>query len=220
MQSSMSKGLPGLSGMEHIGLGVSNLDEAVDFLCEVIGCELLYRHGPYAPPVGTPDSENLAVKYLGAPPDTVVSIAMLRCGNGANLELFEVSSAARNARVPQFVDNGSSHFCFYVEDIEQAVEHLRAHDVRIFSGIMHAPGIESGEGSTCVHFLAPWGQMLEVIAYPNGKLYEKDTHLRLWQPSRPETWRSPEDDFDLSPAEKAGTPPPIDGGMSVPRASS
>ena len=204
MNEASSKGLPGVSGMEHIGLVVPDLDQAIEFLCDVIGCELVYRHGPHGPyPEDTPAEENMAVKYTGAPRDIKTNIAMLRCGNGANMEIFETESRERVARIPRFVDNGSTHFCFYVSNIEKAVEHLRAHGVEIFGGIWQTPGIESGEDSTCVHFLAPWGQMFEIIAFPNGKVYEESTHLRLWQPDRPDTWRSPENNFALSPAEQA-----------------
>jgi catechol 2,3-dioxygenase-like lactoylglutathione lyase family enzyme len=197
-----SRGVPGLSGMEHIGLDVPDLDEAIAFFCDVIGCDLMYRHGPYAYPDGTPDADNYFVNYLGQPADTETRIAMLRCGNGTNLELFETASASRNEHIPQFVDRGSSHFCFYVDDMEAAVGHLRGHDVNVFGGIATTFGVEAGEESTNTHFLSPWGQMLELISYPHGRLYEQDTSLRLWQPDRPETWRL-SGRSNPSPAESA-----------------
>ena len=43
----MSKGLPGLSHVDHVGLTVPNLDAAVRFYCDVIGCHELYRMGPF-----------------------------------------------------------------------------------------------------------------------------------------------------------------------------
>ena len=43
----MSKGLPGLSHVDHVGLTVPELDIAVKFYCDVIGGHELYRLGPF-----------------------------------------------------------------------------------------------------------------------------------------------------------------------------
>jgi len=42
------KGLPGLRGSDHIGITVPDLDEAVDFFVNVIGCEPFYTLGPFS----------------------------------------------------------------------------------------------------------------------------------------------------------------------------
>ena len=41
-------GMPGLRGLEHVGLTVPNLDDAVRFFCEVIGCEHVLDAGTVA----------------------------------------------------------------------------------------------------------------------------------------------------------------------------
>ena len=43
----MSKGLPGLSHVDHVGLTVPDLDAAVGFYCDVFGGHELYRLGPF-----------------------------------------------------------------------------------------------------------------------------------------------------------------------------
>ncbi len=43
----MSKGLPGLSHVDHVGLTVPDLDAASKFYCDVIGGYELYRLGPF-----------------------------------------------------------------------------------------------------------------------------------------------------------------------------
>jgi hypothetical protein len=73
--------------------------------------------------------------------------------------------------------------------MEAAVDYLRARDVEGFGGIAATLGVQAGEASTNTHFLASWGRMLELISYPHGRLYERDTDLRLWQPDKPDTWR-------------------------------
>ena len=43
----MSRGLPGLSHVDHVGLTVPNFEAAVRFYCDVIGGYELYRIGPF-----------------------------------------------------------------------------------------------------------------------------------------------------------------------------
>ena len=39
------KGLPGLQGPEHVGITVPDLDAAIDFFIDVIGCEMVFDGG-------------------------------------------------------------------------------------------------------------------------------------------------------------------------------
>lgn len=180
------KGVPTLSGLEHIGLTVPDLDEAIDFFCEVIGCELLYKHGPYVDE--NEGAENFYHHYVELHPRTVATIAMLRCGNGSNLELFEFEAPAQKREVPPFSDFGGAHLTFYVEDMDRAVQYLRERGVHVMGGIAESPGPEAGRASTNTHFKTPWGQMLELISYPHGRDYERETEGRLWMPAEPDTW--------------------------------
>jgi glyoxylase I family protein len=36
-----------------------------------------------------------------------------------------------------------------------------------------------------VYFLSPWGMQFELVSFPNGKAYEKDSPVKLWHPARP-----------------------------------
>ena len=40
-------GLPGLTGVDHVGLTVPDLEKATSFLVDVLGCEYLYSLGPF-----------------------------------------------------------------------------------------------------------------------------------------------------------------------------
>ena len=127
-------GPPAGSGIEHIGLCVPDLDEAIDWFCNVIGCEYMYRQGP-----ATDDStgdDNMFTKYVGLHPRTRADIAMLRCGNGPNLELFQFDAPDQNRRMPRFSDAGGAHLAFYVDDVETGYAYLRAQQgIDTFGGI-------------------------------------------------------------------------------------
>jgi hypothetical protein len=39
-------------------------------------------------------------------------------------------------------------------------------------------------GQRWVYFLTPWGMQLELVSFPEGKAYEKDSSVILWHPAR------------------------------------
>lgn len=172
-----TRGLPGLRGPDHVGLTVPDLQEAVRFFVEVIGCEPFYELGPFAD-AGT----NWMQDHLGVHPRAEIpSIRVLRCANGANLELFEYRAPGQATAPPRNSDIGGHHLAFYVDDMAAAVAHLRAHGVTILGEPTPMVGGPSA-GETWVYFLAPWGLQLELVSYPGGKAYESDFAGRLWDP--------------------------------------
>lgn len=42
--ASQAAGIPGLRGADHVGISVADLDEAVTFFVDVLGCEAIFRH--------------------------------------------------------------------------------------------------------------------------------------------------------------------------------
>lgn len=176
--TSTHKGLPGLAGTDHIGITVPDIEQAVEFFVDVIGCEELYSMGPFR------DDEGGWMKtHLNVQPRAVIpNVRMLRCKNGSNYELFEYLVDGQASAPPANSDIGGHHVAFYVDDIDAAVEHLRAHDVQVLGGpTTMAEG--SNAGMSWVYFLAPWGLQMELVSYPNGQGYEKLTERRLWHPA-------------------------------------
>ncbi|APR04339.1 VOC family protein [Thauera chlorobenzoica] len=172
-------GLPGLRGTDHIGFTVPDLDEAVDFFVGVIGCEPFYELGPFAA-----DDDWMATHLDVHPRAVMKRLKFLRCRHGSNFELFEYDAPGQNRRQPRNSDVGGHHLAFYVDDIDAALAHLRAHGVRILGEpTVRTSGPNAGQ--TWVYFLAPWGMQLELVSFPDGKGYERDTARRLWHPARP-----------------------------------
>lgn len=171
--------LPGLRGIEHIGITVPDLAAAVAFFVDVIGCEAFYELGPFA------SQGSWMQEHLNVHPRTVMRrLRFLRCGFGPNLELFEYDAPEQSRAVPLNSDVGGHHLAFYVDDFEAALRHLRTHGVRVLG----EPTIRTegpSAGQTWVYFLAPWGLQLELVSYPGGKQYEKDGTARLWHPANP-----------------------------------
>jgi catechol 2,3-dioxygenase-like lactoylglutathione lyase family enzyme len=172
-------GLPGMRGGDHLGITVPKLDEAVKFFVDVIGCEAFYKLGPFKA-----DNDWMQVHLNVNPRAEIPQIRTVRCGHGLNLEIFEYNSPDQNKALPKNSDVGGHHLAFYVDDMGKAVEHLRAHGVKMLGEpTVMKEGPSAGE--TWMYFLAPWGMQLELVSYPKGKAYEKDFKGRLWNPKAP-----------------------------------
>jgi catechol 2,3-dioxygenase-like lactoylglutathione lyase family enzyme len=171
--------LPGLRGTEHIGFTVPNLDEADDFLVNVIGCDRIYDLGPMIH-----DDDDWMLEHLNVDPRTVMRrLRFYRCGIGPNFEVFEYEPADEQRDQPRNSDIGGHHLAFYVDNFDAALDYLRAAGVRILGE--PTASTRSSEGQRWVYFLSPWGMQFELVSFPDGKAYERDAPVKLWHPARP-----------------------------------
>ena len=164
----MVSGLPGLTGVDHIGITVPDLAEADRFLVDVIGCEYLYTLGPYRH-----DDSDWMREHLGVDARAVMQrLHFYRCGGRAIFEVFQYSAPDQNTAPPRNSDIGGHHVALYVEDLDAAVRHLEANGVTV----MAEPTVSRGpsEGQRWVYFRAPWGLQFELVSYPGGKAFDRE----------------------------------------------
>jgi len=173
------KGIPGLHGTDHVGFTVPDLDAAVAFFRDVIGCEVFYPMGPVSA-----DDDYMKRRLNVHPRARIKQIRLLRCVNGANFEVFEYEAPEQVTEAPRNSDVGGHHLAFYVDDMEEAVAYLRSHGLTVLGDPEYkTQGPSAGEA--WVYFLAPWGMQLELVSYPEGKAYEKEYRGRLWHSKYP-----------------------------------
>jgi len=171
-------GIPGLRGTEHIGFTVPDLDQAERFFVDVIGCERVYSLGPFQR-----DDDWMQV-HLNVNPRTVMrELRFFRCKFGPNFEIFKYEAADGQSPQPRNSDIGGHHLAFYVDDFDTALNYLKSKGVKILGEPTKSKN--ASEGQTWVYFLTPWGMQLELVSYPNGKAYEKDSKIHLWHPAKP-----------------------------------
>lgn len=172
--------IPGLRGMDHVGLTVPDLDAAEAFFAEVLGCIPVTRFGPFRDDEGSFMADHLDVH----PRAVIKAISLMRCGDGSNLELFEYDAPDQVVMSPRNSDVGAHHLAFYVDDIDAAAADLRARGLTVFAG-----PLPIGEGPTAgqsiLYFRTPWGVQLELISYPRGMAYEAGAQTVLWSPRGP-----------------------------------
>lgn len=174
-----SRGLPGMRGLQHFGITVPNLEEAVAFFVEVLGCEPYFTFGEFS------FDDDWMERHLNVHPRASIrDFQMLRCGNGTNLEVFEYRAPDQYLRPPRNSDIGGHHLAFYVDDMDAAIAYLKDKGVRVLdspSTFTEGPAA----GLTWVYFLAPWGLQLELVSFPEGMGYEQDHVRLLWDPRFP-----------------------------------
>jgi catechol 2,3-dioxygenase-like lactoylglutathione lyase family enzyme len=175
----LSTGIPGARGIDHIGFTVPDIDEAERFLVDVLGAVPVYTL-----PGKRNDDDDWMTRQLGVHPRTVIdAIRFYRLGNGSNLEVFQYSPADGQNPQPRNSDIGGHHLAIYVDDMDAAVAHLRAHDVEIMGEPVVSTAASAGQ--RWLYFRAPWGMQFELVSFPDGKAYEKDADTLLWHPAHP-----------------------------------
>lgn len=165
-------GLPGLTGVDHIGFTVPDLEEARSFLVDVLGCEYMYTLGPFRH-----DDSDWMSDHLGVHPRSVMrELHFFRCGGQAIFEVFHYVAPDQHTTQPKNSDIGGHHVALYVDDMDAAVAYLKSQGVTI----MGDPTASSGpsEGQHWVYFLAPWGMQFELVSYPGGKAFDRQAPIR------------------------------------------
>ena len=172
--------LPGMRGVNHIGLTVPDLAQAESFFIEVLGCEKATSFGPFRDDTGSFMQDLLAVD----PRAVVEEITLLRCGFGSNIELFHYTAPDQTTVTAKNSDIGAYHIAVYVDDIDAAAEYLKSKDIKTLMGPL--PVSEGpAAGQSILYFYAPWGLQLEAISFPQGMAYEKDGGPVLWSNTDP-----------------------------------
>lgn len=174
-----NRGLPGLRGTDHFGFTVPDIDAAVHFFVDVIGCTKVYELGPFQA------QDDWMARQLRVDPRAVMKkLVFLRCGFGSNFEIFQYIAPDQRTVPPRNSDIGGHHLAFYVDDFDAAVRHLEQHGVEI-CGVPVTRDTGPSAGQTWVYFLTPWGMQCELVSFPGGKAYERTSAVRLWHPADP-----------------------------------
>src|SRR3712207_9257891 len=75
--------LPGLRGVDHVGITMPDIERATAFFVDVLGCELLYEREP-------PRDDSPRDRLGGPPRSRIQAVHSLRRARGGNVVLFEV----------------------------------------------------------------------------------------------------------------------------------
>ncbi len=169
--------VPGLLGIDHVGITVPNVVAAAEWFTRVLGGSNPLTFGPFSDPTG-----DFMQQLVDVHPRAVVEqIRMVRAGNGPGVELFQYQAPDQDRTFRKNSDWGAHHIAFYVRHIDKAVEHLQAKGVQKRLGpfpVTEGPAA----GQTINYFATPFGTDIELISYPHGMAYERTASIPLWDP--------------------------------------
>ncbi len=169
-----NQGIVSARYVDHVGMTVPNLDEAIRFFEDALGARLLWRVGPFH-------------ETATGVPIKSVQIAMLRLGPALNVELLAFDADQQERKMPANIDIGAAHIAFFVDDIRAAAESLRSHGADLLQGPLEGAG-EEKKGELIWYFRTPWGAFMEILWRPAHLPYERQTKNRLFTQS--DAWSS------------------------------
>jgi len=169
--------VPGLLGIDHVGITVANLDVAAAWFEQKLGFINPLTFGPFSDPTG-----DFMTQLVDVNPRAVVQqIRMLRGGNGPGVELFQYSSPDQDQSFRRNSDWGGHHVTFYVRDIDKGVEYLQTKaGTKLFGPVTLTEGPAAGQSIN--YFENPFGTDVELISYPHGMAYQATAPIPLWDP--------------------------------------
>ena len=157
-----------LTGVDHIGFTVPDLEQARTFLVDLPGCEYMYSLGPFRH-----DDSDWMTEHLNVHPRAVMEqLHFFRCGGQAIFEVFEYSAPDQDIDQPRNSDIGGHHVALYVDNLDAGVAFLHEQGLTVLGDPTASKG--PSEGQRWVYFLSPWGMQFELVSYPGGKAYDRE----------------------------------------------
>ena len=172
------RGIPGLLGLDHVGITVPDIKKARTWLEKNLGGESPLRFGPISDPTGT-----LMQDLVDVDPRAVIEeINVVRVANGSNIELFQYSAPDQDTRFAVNSSYSGHHIAIYVDCIGPSADSLgkRRGARRLLGPLPVTDGPAAGQSIN--YFGTPFGTYVELISYPSGMAYEATADVKLWSP--------------------------------------
>jgi catechol 2,3-dioxygenase-like lactoylglutathione lyase family enzyme len=142
-----------ITGFNHTGFTVSNIDAVVDYYVGIIGLELISLADR---PIEYVESVTTIRKSM--------RIAYLR-GYGATIELIEYIGSDKNSSFSTVDNIGSGHICFNVDNMENIVDALKTKGIQFLGAPVLIPA-GTNKGGFVVYAVGPNGIVTEFIQPP------------------------------------------------------
>ena len=164
-------------GVQHIGLTVPDMDQAVKFFSDVFGAVTIMECG------SVDVDDDFMGRHLGVPPGCrIADQRVIQIGKGGALELFQYSGA-EPTNIKNNAEIGAMHIAFEVDDAFAAAERMAEAGIDLLEG---PTLIEGGpmDGLVWLYLRSPWGQYLEVVSSAGPLGYEAGGGPKMYSPKR------------------------------------
>jgi len=143
-----------VSGIDHIGINVPDIDAATTFLQQAFGTKVIYEsYSKQQPPLELAGIEST----LNVAPGTkIYACRMIKIGEGPTIELFEVHVGGQRDAIKSS-DLGLQHFSVYTDNISASIERFESAGGKILSRpnpILFLQ--EKGDNNFFCYGVTPW----------------------------------------------------------------
>ena len=152
---------PGLTGVDHFGFTVPDLDQAKSFLVDVLGLRV-----PVLAAAFERDETWMARAPQRGPGDPYGAATLLPLRGKGVFEVFEYSAPDQRRVGPRNSDIGGHHVSFYVNDLDAAVAYLRQQGVTVLGDPTGERQANEGQRRD----IRSLGMQFELVSYPGGTL--------------------------------------------------
>jgi lactoylglutathione lyase len=143
-----------VSGCDHIGIQVADIDRSVRFYEECLSFELVSRWSM---------DEEYVQRVVGYHPDVTLELALLRIpATEVFLEILEYRNVPRAPIDGATANPGTAHFCVFVDDLDSLYEQLVARGVEFVSE-PQTPIVGMNKGGRVVYMKDPDGIRVELV---------------------------------------------------------
>jgi lactoylglutathione lyase len=143
-----------VSGCDHIGIQVADLDRSARFYEEKLGFEPVDRWTM---------SQEYVQKVVGYHPDVTLEIVLLAIPDTeVFLEILEYKGVEKTPIDAATANPGTAHFCVFVDDLDTLYERLRGEGIEFVSE-PQTPTVGPNQGGRLVYMIDPDGIRIELV---------------------------------------------------------
>ncbi len=144
--------LVALSGVDHAGMNVPDLGDAIAFFQTTFGATLESDITPGA----IPDGWKVAFNWHQS--SDLKRFVMMRLADGSGIELFQYSGKQIGHQRPHQDDDAATHIALKTQDVPASFRAIQKAGLKT----LNAP-VTNADGSQWFYFLTPWGAQIELV---------------------------------------------------------
>lgn len=150
--SAEPKPLVTLTGVDHAGINVPDLANAIAFFQTTFGATLASDITPGA----IPDAWKAAFNWHQS--SELKRFVMMRLPDGTGVELFQYSGAQIGRARPHQDDDAATHIALRTQDVPASYQAIQKAGLKT----LNAP-VTNADGTQWFYFLTPWGAQIELV---------------------------------------------------------
>lgn len=141
-----------ISGVDHAGINVPDLNKAITFFQTTFGATLASDIAPGA----IPDAWKAAFSWHQS--SELKRFVMMRMPDGTGVELFQYSGEQISHARPHQDDDAATHIALKTHDVTSAFHAIQKAGLKTLND-----PVTNADGTQWFYFLTPWGSQIELV---------------------------------------------------------